>query len=231
MVQAGSVPASRAAGFRQRGPVPAPGRPWPETVSARDAVDGLLQDWDDTVAARLFTPNVDLDRPIAQRRADIALLRERLGKFSADPGRLPEHDSPAHCRWWLSGEHGTSCVQIKLAPLREPRVQQLILALPPAPGSALDQALGLLVDALNEGATTWPAGLIATVNTGQVLRQLRLAAAWAGRCEITSCLAGDGSSSVTAELTGPSGRVHLGVDIAGADGDLQRAEVTLLPPG
>jgi CubicO group peptidase (beta-lactamase class C family) len=231
MLQAESGPASRAAGFRQRGPVPAPGGPWPETMAARDAVDGLLQDWDDSVAARLFTANVDLDRPIAQRRADAALLRERIGKFSPDPGRLPEHDSPAHCRWWLSGEHGTSCVQIKLAPLREPRVQQLILALPPAEGSALDQALRQLVGALNDGATAWPAGLRATANTNHVLRYLRLAAAWAGPCVITACLAGDGSTSVTAELTGPSGRVHLGVDIAGAAGPLQRAEVTLLPAG
>jgi CubicO group peptidase (beta-lactamase class C family) len=230
LLQDESGQAGRAAGYRQRGPVPAPGGPWKETVAARTAVDDLLLDWDDGAAERLFTANVDLDRPLARRQADAELLRERLGKFAPDPERLPEHDSPAHCRWWLTGEYGTSCVQIKLAPLREPRVQQLIVALPPAGGSALDQALHTLIGVLNNGAAAWPASLGALVSPDQVSRQLRLAAAWAGPCELTAYLAGDGSTTVTAELTGPSGRVQLGIDIGGG-GLPDRAEVTLLPPG
>jgi CubicO group peptidase (beta-lactamase class C family) len=217
--------------YRQAGPVPWPSQPWPETLAARDAVGRLLQDWDDAAAERLFTANVDLDRPLTQRRADIGVLRERIGKFEADPVRPAEFDSPAHCRWWLAGERGTASVTIRLAPLSEPRVQQLILAIPPAAGSALDDALRALLGVLNGGAQPeWPSDLYGTVNKDEVLRQLRMAAAWAGPCEISGWLAGDGSGGVTTELTGPSGRVVLGVEIGGPAGLLYRADVSLLPP-
>ncbi len=230
LLQTESARALGSAGYRQSGPVPAPGHPWPETLAARDAVNDLLQDWQDETAARLFTANVDQDRPLSQRRADAALLRERIGTFAPDPLRPAEFDSPAHCRWWLTGEGGTASVTIRLAPLREPLVQQLILAIPPSGGSALDNALLSLVGVLGTaGGPDWPAGLLATVSQDQVLRQLRLASAWAGPCELSACLAGDGVSAVTVELTGPAGRVSLAIEIAGATGLLQRAEVALLP--
>jgi CubicO group peptidase (beta-lactamase class C family) len=230
MLQAEAARASRSGGFRQSGPVPALGRPWPETLAVRDTVNDLLQDWQDETAARLFTANVNQDRPLAQRRVDVALLRERIGKFAPDPARPAEFDSPAHCRWWLTGERGTVSVTIRLAPLREPLVQQLILAIPPAEGSALDEALLALVGVLNRtGRPEWPAGLYATVNQGEVLRQLRMASAWAGPCQVGACLAGDGASAVTVELTGPTGRVSLTVEIAGVAALLYRAEVSLLP--
>jgi CubicO group peptidase (beta-lactamase class C family) len=230
LLQAESARACRSRGYRQSEPVPAPGRPWPETLWARDTVNDLLRDWQDETAERLFTPNVDQDRPLAQRRADVALLRERIGKFAPDPARPAEFDSPAHCRWWLAGERGTASVTIRLAPLREPLVQQLILAIPPAEGSALDLALVSLIGVLNAGgAADWPAGLYATVSQDEVLRQLRIASAWAGPCVVSACLAGDGAGSVTVELTGPAGRVNLTAEIAGAAGLLRRAEVSLLP--
>jgi CubicO group peptidase (beta-lactamase class C family) len=234
-------PAVPPDGYRMRGPVPAaadsPGiadspaaaGPWPETVAARAAVDGLLQAWDDAVAARLFTPNVAQDRPLAQRRADIDRLRERIGQFRSDPEAPADCDSPAHCRWWLAGEHGRANVQIKLAPLREPLVQQLVIAIPAAPDSALGRVLAALVAALNAGGSEWPAGLATTADAGQVLRQLRLAAAWTGPCEPGGCLAGDGISSTTIELTGPDGAATLTVEVGGPDSRLERAEVALLP--
>jgi CubicO group peptidase (beta-lactamase class C family) len=220
----------RGRGYRQSEPVPAPGRPWPETIAARDAVNDLLQDWQDEAAARLFAANVDRDRPLAQRQADAALLRDRIGKFAPDPARPADFDSPAHCRWWLTGERGTASVTIRLAPLRQPLVQQLILAIPPAEGSVLGKALMALIGVLNgDGAAGWPGWLYATVNQDEVIRQLRMASAWAGPCEISACLAGDGAGAVTVELTGPAGRVSLAVEIGGAAGLLQRAEVSLLP--
>ena len=210
-----------------RGPLPG-GHPWPETLAARDTIDTLLLDWSDHVAGHIFAPNVELDRPLAQRQADVATLRERIGAFAADPGRPAECDSPAHCRWWLTGPAGTVTVQIKLAPLRQLLVQQLAIAVPPATGSALHAALDQLVEAVNADAPTWPAGLTSAddFDAGRAERQLRIAAAWAGPCALDCYLAGNGSTSATVRLAGPTGKVVLAVEI-GESGQLQRAEVTL----
>ena len=65
----------------------APGGPWPQTLAAADAVNRLLQDWDDATADALFTENVALDRPYRERLGDLALLRDRIGAFAVDAGR------------------------------------------------------------------------------------------------------------------------------------------------
>jgi CubicO group peptidase (beta-lactamase class C family) len=227
---AAMLQAAEPARNRQSGPVPAPGGPWPETLAASQTVNDLLQSWDDTTAARLFSTNVAQDRSFEQRRVDVALLRERIGEFRPDPDRSAEYDSPSHCRWWLTGERGTACVQIRLAPLREPLVQQLTLALPPGAGTPLDTSLQSLLNALNGGAPSWPGGLDAAVSTDEVLRQLRLALAWAGPCEVSAYLAGDGSTSVTAELRGTTGRVTLAVELDRNSHQLRQAEVVLRTP-
>ena len=254
---AAALPERPAAGYRMRGPVPvaegteadgagadgtstdatgthATGTdgtgaagPWRDTLAAQDAVNGLLQDWDDEVAGSLFTANVAQDRPLAQRRADIARLRERIGEFAPDPDRAAEFDSPAHCRWWLTGPRGSASVQIKLAPLTQARVQQVVLAVPPAPDSALAKTTAAVIATINAGAAEWPADL--AVAPGADLRQLRLAAAWAGQCQPGGWAAGDGSSTATVELTGSTGQVVLTVEVSGPGQQLQRAEVTLLP--
>ena len=222
----------RAAGRHvTSGPVPAPGGPWPETVAARASVDQLVQDWDPAVAAGLFAPNVELDRQLEQRRADIELLRERIGPFGPDSARPAECDSPAHCRWWLTGTGGTVTVQIKLAPLRQPLVQQLLIAIPPAAGSVLAEAVGQLVAAIGSGAgwPEWPAGLTAAsgLDAVQALRQLRLAAAWTSSAGLDCYLAGDGRTSATVRLTGATGSAELSVDVDEDRREVGRVEITL----
>jgi hypothetical protein len=217
-----------AALYRMSGPVPCSGDPWPETVAARDAVDGLLQQWDDVVAGRLFSPNVDLDQPLADRRADVDLLRERLGAFRSDGGRAAECDSPAHCRWWLTGPGGTVAAEIRLAPLHEPLVQELTVAIPPAPGSRLSDTLAAVLTLLGAGANSWPDAVTVAdgLSADEVLRQLRMAAAWAGPCALDSYLAGNGGTSVTARLTGATGNVEVALQVSDS-GALVRAGISL----
>jgi CubicO group peptidase (beta-lactamase class C family) len=212
----------------RRGPVPAPGGLWPETLAARDAVNDLLQSWDDEIADRLFSANVDQDRPRPERQADIARVRERIGEFRSEQDRAEESESPAHCRWWLTGEAGTVSVQIRLAPLRKPLVQQLVLAVPPAPGSALAAAIGMLTAALGEDAVSWPPGLAADggLAVGPVLRRLRTAAAWAGRSRLDCYLAGNGQNSSTVRLAGESGDVLLTVEVG--DAGVRQVEIVLV---
>ena len=132
------------------------GEPWPETLAAQESASLLLAGWDDAAADALFCENVALDQPYRERVADLALLRERIGDFAPDPSRPARSDTPAHRRWWLTGERGTVAVSIQLNPQRPPRVQSLGIALPPAAGSPLAQTLAALVAWLNDGT---PCGL------------------------------------------------------------------------
>jgi CubicO group peptidase (beta-lactamase class C family) len=226
------------------GPAPAPGSPWPRTLQARREVGRLLRSWDDTAADRLFSENVAQDESYQERRRKIELLRERIGDFREHPGRAPEYDSPAHCRWWLRGEGGVAQAEIRLTPERHPRVQSLALAVPPAPGSPLAAVLASLVSLLNStmlngtvldgtvqnaAARDWPSSVAASpaLDTGLLLRQLRMAAAWAGPCRLGAFLAGNGESSVTAELDGETGRLALAVVADPGRGELHQADIML----
>jgi hypothetical protein len=189
--------------------------PWPETLAAREQVSQLIRSWDDAAAQRLFSPNVAMDAPFEERRRRIALIRERIGEFGDDPGREPEFDTPAHCRWWLTGERGTVQAQIQLNPERPPRVQSLTLAVPPAAGSALRVTLDALVDWLNGGEPGWPTSVQVAdgVDAGMMARRLRMAAVWAGTCRVGAFKAGDGATSAAAELVGEHATITLALVI------------------
>jgi CubicO group peptidase (beta-lactamase class C family) len=212
-----------------RGPAPAPGGPWPETLRASQAVSRLLQSWDDAAAGQLFSANVAQDEPFPERRTTIELIRQRIGEFSDDPARPAEFDSPAHCRWWLRGERGVVAAEIWLSPERRPRVQSLVLAVPPAPDSPLGQVLRSLITFLNENPPHLPDTLPASgsVDAGLLLRQLRVAAAWAGRCRPGAFCAGNGTTSSTVELDGETARLTLGVMLDPAEHRLQQADIQL----
>jgi hypothetical protein len=205
---------------------PAPSGPWPQTLAGQQAVMALLSRWDDAAAAGLFTENVAWDRALDRRGQDIALVRERIGDFRADPSRAAEFDTPAQCRWWLRGPHGAVEAEIKLSPEREPRVQYLTVAVPPAPGGPLSALVSALVAMMN-GALEWPAGVSAApdVDISLLLRQLRTAAAWAGPVQLTGWTAGDGAASATAELAGATGTLSLSVTADPATGVLLQAEI------
>ena len=211
-------------------PAPA-GGPWPATLAATALVSGLLAHWDDAVAGALFSPNVALDRPFTERRADLALLKSRIGAFTVDESRPAESDTPAHRRWWLSGEHGTVAVAIQLSPQQPPRVQSLTFAVPPANGSVLAQALDAVTGWLNSGAADWPAALPVSpeADAGLTARRLRMAAAWAGQVTQGAYQAGDGTSLATVELVGQHATVALSLLVDPSTGTLRQADVTLLP--
>jgi serine-type D-Ala-D-Ala carboxypeptidase/endopeptidase len=206
------------------GPILAPrGEPWPETVAARDAVTGLLRDWDDAEADRVFTPNVAQDGPYQDRRHAIEQIRERIGGFGDDPDRPAEYDSPARCRWWLTGDRGSAQVQIMLSPEKPPRVQWLSLDVSPAPGSTLADALTSVIGWLNGGQ---PAPASEGFDAALATRRVRSAAAWAGTCRPGPFRAGDGTSTVTVDLTGEHTSLSLTIAIDPATGLLRQLGIT-----
>ena len=210
------------------------GGPWPETLKAREAVDRLLASsdgtgWDDAAADALFSENVALDAPYSERRHAIALVRSRIGEFRASDRRPPESDTPAHCRWWLTGERGTVQAQIQLNPEHPPRVQSLTIAVPPEPGAALDSVLSAVVAWMNSGERHWPESIKVAPEADVTLltRRLRMAAAWAGECRPGAFRFGDGAASVAVELDGEHAAVVLTLLVNPATGELRQADVTL----
>jgi CubicO group peptidase (beta-lactamase class C family) len=238
--------AGAAAGAGSRlvvaGPAPVPGGPWPETLRAQQVVNQLLGHWDDEVAEQLFADNVALDEPLPRRREKIARMWERLGAPGSgrpDPGsrgrvapRPPEFDSPAHCRWWLRGERGDTQVEILLTPETPPRVQSLTLTVPPAADSPLWRQAQALIDLLNAplagGPQPWPAELPVSglVDTGLLLRQLRMASAWAGPCQPGAFCGGNGHTSTVVQLDGEHAGLTLAVELEPGQQLLRRAEIT-----
>jgi hypothetical protein len=197
-------------------------RPWPETIAAQESVNRLLGSWDDRAADRLFSPNVALDAPYRERRDAIALVRDRIGDFRPAP-RAAEHDTPAHCRWWLAGERGVVQVQIQMTPERPPRVQSLALAVPPAPGSPLGDLVSAFVAWLNGGdAVAAHDGL----DAGLLGRRVRAAAAWLGECKADAYTAGDGATAVTLSLAGQYARMTLSLTLDAATFRLVAVDLT-----
>jgi hypothetical protein len=214
----------------QAPPARAASRPWPATLAAQREANKLLYHWTDARADRLFSENVAWDEPYPERRQRIGLVRERIGVFSEDRKRPAEFDSPAHCRWWLRGDHGTVQAEIRLTPERDPRVQSLTLAIPPAAGSPLGRTLASLISLLNDGAPDWPSAIDVSgpVDTALLLRQFRMAGAWAGRCHQGAYRAGNGDRSTTVELEGATAKLVLAVAVDAA-GHLRQADLMLRP--
>jgi CubicO group peptidase (beta-lactamase class C family) len=218
------------------------GGPWPQTLAAREAVSHLLSAVAEIAAAdatperlfteELFTENVALDRPYAERLHDIAVLRGRLGAFADSPDRAPEHDTPAHCRWFLAGEGGTVAAQIQLSPQKPPRVMSLTLAIPPAVGTPLARTLDAVVAWLNTGSPSWPESVpvASGADVRLLTRRLRMAAAWTGTVGTGAYRAGDGAASVTVELDGEHAPALLTLLVDPSTGTLRAADATLLFP-
>ena len=110
---------------------------WPRTRAAMDVVESLATAWDDALADAWFAPNVDLDRPRAERRAAVDGVRARIGAF-ARADRAWESSSPAHVRWWLTGDEGTAYAEVLLTPDRVPLIQSLTVSTDPVPDSTWD---------------------------------------------------------------------------------------------
>ena len=107
---------------------------WPETVALQKQVDGLIRDWDDAVAAAVLAPNVDFDRPVPARRAEIARLVAEVGPL-LDPGARTEIVSavtPADVTWAIPGERGELLCMIHLTPVEPAQVQELVVKAFPA---------------------------------------------------------------------------------------------------
>ena len=107
-----------------------PCEPWPVTLQAMEAVDDLLDTWDDAQADAWFAMNMDLDQPRALRRAAIAELMTSIGPATRGP---VTSRTPAHARWERHGVSGSLAIEILMSPTSPPHIQSLTVTALPAP--------------------------------------------------------------------------------------------------
>ncbi|HWD97005.1 MAG TPA: serine hydrolase domain-containing protein [Acidimicrobiales bacterium] len=107
---------------------------WKETVAARLAAEQLIRSWSDDNADELFAENVDFDRPLADRRAEIDAFVAEIGPLG-DPRPLHEVLSAATAAdvtWSIPGERGELICMVHLNELDPPRVQEFVLKAVPS---------------------------------------------------------------------------------------------------
>ncbi|HET9345488.1 MAG TPA: serine hydrolase domain-containing protein [Candidatus Limnocylindrales bacterium] len=202
--------------------------PWPETSAARATVERLIDEWDDAVASSLFAMNVDLDEPLADRRAALERLRATHGRLTAEetPG---QSYSPANVEWWMKGERGRVRIEILLDPERPPRVQMLDVTSVPEPTERLAAFASRVAGLLAVPGPAWPEDLplAASVDRPALERRLRAAEALFGPVEVGPVVAGDGERTATWRLSGERGRLTLELALEADDGPLTK--VALVP--
>lgn len=101
-------------------------RLWPSTVELRQSAEQLIRNWDDELAAGIFAENVDFDRSIAARRAEIEQFVAEIGPLGP-PRPLADITSaatPADITWAIPGERGELICMVHLTPVQPARIQE-----------------------------------------------------------------------------------------------------------
>ncbi|MDQ1286809.1 MAG: Penicillin-binding protein [Actinomycetota bacterium] len=174
------------------------------TAVARRQVEQLIVRWDDVLAHRLFSANVDLDEPLTRRRAKVEALRTTLGPLAPDDDAPVMSASPAHVSWWMRGPRGRLRVEIRLSPELPPRVQSLLLVPVPDPEGAHRRAAAQVIARLGHDDPRWPADLPLRLPLDEVeaTRRLRAASAWTGTASLGDVVASDGEREATYRVRG-----------------------------
>jgi CubicO group peptidase (beta-lactamase class C family) len=198
----------------------------PCLLAAREAVDGLLMRWDDDAAARLFALNVDLDRPLAERRSELAELHDRHGALARDNELDPE--DALRGRWRLRGERGHVEIAITMAPTVPPLVQTLDIDSVLPPSGLLAVLASTAADLASEPRADALEALLAPgADAAAALRGLRVAAALYGPFGSGEPVAGDGETTTTLRLPSARGDVDLELELDAGSGRL--ASLVLRP--
>ena len=191
-------------------------------TSARAAIERLIAEWDDDLAAGLFAMNVDLDEPLARRRDALARIRETHGVLHPDPDLPEQSQTPLHAVWWLADDHGGRVwVEVRLSPEALPLVQDFNVTSVPAPTEGLRSRGAALVAAINGERPAVPSEfeLGPALDRIALDRIVRIVAARHAPLVLGPATAGDGTITATWRLLGDRGELDLMITL---DGDLDQ---------
>ncbi|HUQ42825.1 MAG TPA: serine hydrolase domain-containing protein [Candidatus Limnocylindria bacterium] len=213
-------------------------RPAAPTEAARAAVERLLGAWDDAEAAELFAMNIELDEPVALRKAAIQRIRERHGALRADDVIPNESLSPFHLDWWLAGARGGRVhVEIQLSPELPPKLQSLALTSVAEPSALQRGVADRLVARINAGTdgavVDWPGdvALAADVDLAAVRRVLAATAARFAPVSLGPPVDGDGASKATYRLHSDRGHLELALDVDATEACVKSVVITPIQRG
>lgn len=107
---------------------------WRETMQLRAAAERLIRDWDDELAAEILSANVHFDRPLAQRRTEIADMVEEIGPLVGAPPavNIVSAATSADITWSIPGERGELICMIHLTPVQPARIQEIVVRAVPS---------------------------------------------------------------------------------------------------
>jgi CubicO group peptidase (beta-lactamase class C family) len=185
--------------------------PSPMTAAARSDIERLIAAWDDDLAARLFSVNVELDEPLARRRATLEKLHSVHGRLVPDDSEPARCDSPAHLQWWMIGERGCVKVEILMSPEPAPRVQTFSVTSIPEPRPAVSALAAAIVAAFGRPDPAWPASVALgpKVDRAALERELRTASARYGAATLGRCVGGDGERQARWRVRTERGELEL----------------------
>ena len=191
-------------------------RPSNALTAARADIERLMVAWDDDLARGLFAMNVDLDEPLARRRAELARIRATHGVLRPDPDLPEQTQTPHHAAWWLADDHGGRVrVEIRLSPEAPPRVQTLDVTLVPSPAATLRTRAVAVVSAINGQEATLPTDLELgpELDRASLNRIVRIVAARHAPLVLGPSTAGDGTTTATWRLRGDHGELELAITL------------------
>jgi CubicO group peptidase (beta-lactamase class C family) len=102
-------------------------RLWPATRDLQQQADALIRSWDDQLAGRILADNIDFDRRLTERRAEIEKFIAEIGPLTE---RRPMPDvlsaaTPADVTWSIPGQRGELLCMIHLTPVQPAQIQEL----------------------------------------------------------------------------------------------------------
>lgn len=102
---------------------------WPETVRLRRSAESLIRNWSDALAAEIFAENIDFDRRLEDRRAEIERCIHDVGPLR---DQLPDDvivsaATPADVTWTIPGERGDLLCMIHLTSIEPPKIQEFVV--------------------------------------------------------------------------------------------------------
>jgi CubicO group peptidase (beta-lactamase class C family) len=96
----------------------------PATEAAIEVVNSLINNWDNSLANKWFTENMDLDQPREERKAEILKLASGTNTWAFVEGSI-KAPTKSYAIWKVSS--GSKLIEIKIlmSPEKSPRIQKL----------------------------------------------------------------------------------------------------------